>query len=136
MAGPHPIREEGIDVRTALLLTVVVLAGTGADVLVTRVMKKVARGEPWTWRIAPRRVGRALAQGQFWIAIGLMALAFFSFIIVLSWAEVSFVVPATAANYIAGALGAKFVLQERVTKVRWAGVMLVAVGVAMVCAAH
>jgi bacterial/archaeal transporter family protein len=123
-------------VRTALLLTVVVLAGTGGDVMATRVMKKVARGERWTWRIAPRRVGRALVQGQMWIGIGLMALAFLSFITVLSWAEVSFVVPATAANYIVGALGARVLLKERVSKARWAGVLLVAAGVVLVCAAR
>ena len=121
---------------TALLLTVVVLAGTAGDIMVTHVMKKVARGEQWTWRIAPHRVGRALAEGQMWVGIGLMALAFFAFITVLSWAEVSFVAPATAANYVVGALGAKVLLKERVSKTRWAGVLLVAVGVVLVCAAQ
>jgi len=123
-------------VLTALLLTVVVLAGTAGDIMVTRAMKKVARGEQWTWRIAPHRVGRALAEGQMWIGIGLMALAFFAFITVLSWAEISFVAPATAANYVVGALGAKVLLKERVSKTRWAGVLLVAVGVVLVCAAQ
>jgi drug/metabolite transporter (DMT)-like permease len=69
-----------------------------------------------------------------WMAFGLMALAFLSFITVLSWGEVSFVVPATAANYIAGTLGAKFLLKERVSRARWAGMLLVAAGVALVCA--
>jgi hypothetical protein len=85
-----------LNVRTALLLTVVVLAGTGGDIMLTRVMRKVARGEPWTWRIAPRRVGRAFTQGQMWMGIGLMVLSFLAFITVLSWADVSFAVPATA----------------------------------------
>jgi drug/metabolite transporter (DMT)-like permease len=125
-----------LNVLTALLLTVVVLAGTAGDIMVTRAMKKVARGEQWTWRIAPHRVGRALAEGQMWVGIGLMALAFFAFITVLSWAEVSFVAPATAANYVVGALGAKVLLKERVSKTRWAGVLLVAVGVVLVCAAQ
>jgi drug/metabolite transporter (DMT)-like permease len=71
-----------------------------------------------------------------WMGVGLMALSFFAFIMVLSWAEVSFVVPATAANYIAGAFGARFLLKERVSRARWAGVLLVAAGVALVCAAH
>ena len=122
--------------RTALLLSVVVLAGTTGDVLLTRAMKKVARGERWTWRIAPRRIGRALGQAQLWMGIGLMTLSFLSFITVLSWADVSFVVPATAANYIVGTLGAKILLKERINKARWAGVLLVAAGVALVCAAH
>jgi bacterial/archaeal transporter family protein len=105
-------------------------------VVVTRVMKKVARGERWTWRIVPRRLARALLQGQMWMGIGLMALAFFAFITVLSWAEVSFVVPATAANYIVGVLGARVLLKERVSKTRWAGVVLVAAGVVLVCTAQ
>lgn len=121
---------------TALLLTVVVLAGTGGDITLTHVMKKVAVGKPWTWRIAPRRIARALIQGQMWMGIGLMILSFLAFITVLSWADVSFAVPATAANYIAGVLGAKLLLKEQVSKTRWAGVLLVAAGVVLVCAAH
>jgi hypothetical protein len=72
--------------------------------MVTHAMKKVARGERWTWRIAPRRIGRALAEGSMWMGVGLMALAFFSLITLLSWADVSFVVPATSAGK-QGALG-------------------------------
>jgi drug/metabolite transporter (DMT)-like permease len=65
-----------------------------------------------------------------------MALAFFSLLALLSWAQVSFVVPATAANYVVGAVGAKFLLKERVSQARWAGLLLVAAGVALVCAAR
>jgi len=71
-----------------------------------------------------------------WMGVGMMALAFFALITLLSWADVSFVVPATAANYIVGALGAKFLLKERVSKARWAGMLLVAAGVTLVCTAH
>jgi bacterial/archaeal transporter family protein len=123
-------------VLTALLLTVVVLAGTGGDLLVSRVMKKVSSGERWTWRAAPQRIARAVLQGQLWMAVGLMALAFLAFITVLSWTDVSFAAPATAANYIVGVLGAKFLLKEKVSSVRWAGMLLVAAGVALVCSAR
>jgi drug/metabolite transporter (DMT)-like permease len=125
-----------MSVRTALFIVLVVLAGTGGDLMLTRAMKAVARGESWTWSAAPRRIGRALAQGDLWIGVGLMALAFFAFITVLSWAAVSLVVPLTAANHIVGPLGAKVVLKERVTRTRWAGVLLVAAGVVLVCAAQ
>jgi drug/metabolite transporter (DMT)-like permease len=122
-------------VRTAFLLTVVVLAGTGGDIVMTHVMKTVSRGERWTWRAAPRRIYRALRQTQMWLGFGLMVLAFLSFITVLSWAPVSLVVPATAANYIVGTLGAKLLLKERVNRTRWLGMLLVAAGVVLVCAA-
>jgi drug/metabolite transporter (DMT)-like permease len=51
---------------------------------------------------------------------------------VLSIENVSFVVPMTALNYAAGALGGKFFLGERVTARRWAGVLIVCVGVTLV----
>jgi len=54
----------------------------------------------------------------------------------LSWAQVSFVVPATAANYVVGAVGARFLLKERVSQTRWAGLLLVTAGVVLVCAAR
>jgi uncharacterized membrane protein len=129
-------RKGELKVRTALLLTVVVLAGTGGDILLTQAMKRVASREPWSWRRAPHRVLRALAQSRLWMGIGLMAVAFFAFITVLSWTDISLAAPATAANYIAGGVGAKFLLKERLSRERWAGMVLVAAGVALVCAAR
>jgi drug/metabolite transporter (DMT)-like permease len=64
----------------------------------------------------------------------LMTLAFLSLSALLSWADVSFVVPATALNYAVGALGAEILLGKRVGRVRWAGILLVTLAVAAVCA--
>ena len=74
---------------------------------------------------------RAIRLGWFWVGIGLMAIAFFSLLALLSWADVSLVVPATALTYVVAALGGKFLLHEEVAPVRWAGVALVCVGVAL-----
>jgi drug/metabolite transporter (DMT)-like permease len=61
-----------------------------------------------------------------------MALSFFALLAVLSWADVSIVVPATALSYVAAAFGAKYLLHEDIAPLRWAGVLLVCVGVALV----
>ena len=50
----------------------------------------------------------------------------------LSLENVSFVVPVAALNYVAGALGGKFFLGERVTAQQWAGVFLICIGVTCV----
>jgi drug/metabolite transporter (DMT)-like permease len=60
-----------------------------------------------------------------------MAITFFSFLAALSLADLSFVFPATALVYVIGTFGAKFVLGERVTSKRWAGTLLVCLGVAL-----
>jgi drug/metabolite transporter (DMT)-like permease len=67
-----------------------------------------------------------------WAGVALMATAFFSLLALLSRENVSLVVPVTALSYGAGALGGKFFLGEQVTARRWAGVLLVCIGVAVV----
>lgn len=64
--------------------------------------------------------------------VACMAVSFFSFISLLSYADLSFVVPLTAVSYITNTLGARFFLGERISKERWMGTLLVAFGVALV----
>ncbi len=64
--------------------------------------------------------------------VACMAVSFFSFISLLSYADLSFVVPLTAVSYITNTLGARFFLGERISKERWMGTLMVAFGVALV----
>jgi drug/metabolite transporter (DMT)-like permease len=118
--------------REALLLFVVVVSGTGGEICVTRAMKQVGEVTDFRPMALVRVILQAMKVSWMWIGISMMALAFFSLLAVLSIENVSFVVPVTALNYAAGALGGKFFLGERVTPRRWAGVLLVCVGVTLV----
>ena len=117
---------------TLLLLAVLVCCSTGGEITIAHGMKKV--GEPAALR--PRALllflGKALANGWFWAGIPLMALSFYTLLVLLSWQPVSFVIPASALSYVVGTLGARFFLHEQVSRARWAGVILVCVGVALV----
>lgn len=121
-------------IRTALLLAVLICASTGGEIAMTHGMK--ITGEPE--RLRPREIlvflGRALRNGWFWAAVPLMALSFYSLLLLLSWQPITFVIPASALNYVVGTLGAKYLLREDVSPARWAGVLLVCVGVALVAA--
>jgi drug/metabolite transporter (DMT)-like permease len=118
--------------REALLLFFVVVSGTGGEICVTRAMKRVGEVTDFRPLAVVRVILRALKVPWMWIGVAMMALAFFSLLGVLSIENVSFVVPMTALNYAAGALGGKFFLGERVTPRRWAGVLIVCVGVTLV----
>ena len=118
--------------RLALFIAIVVLGGTSGDIAVSHAMKQVGEVHPLTPAVISRVLGRAFRMGWMWIGIGLMAVGFFSLLALLSWADVSVVVPATALSYVAGAFGAKFLLHEKVAPVRWAGVLLVCLGVALI----
>jgi drug/metabolite transporter (DMT)-like permease len=118
--------------REALLLFLVVVSGTGGEICVTRAMKHVGEVTDFRPLALVRVILQAIKVPWMWIGVAMMALAFFSLLAVLSIENVSFVVPVTALNYAAGALGGKFFLGERVTPRRWAGVLLVCIGVTLV----
>lgn len=59
------------------------------------------------------------------------ALSFFSLLWLLSVAELSLAVPATALSFVVDTLGARFLLREHVPWKRWAGVLCVTAGVVL-----
>ena len=120
--------------QIAFFVFLVVVAGTSGEMFVSRAMKQI--GEVTSFRpcAIARVVLRALAAPWMWAGLGMMALAFFSLLVLLSRANVSFVVPVTALSYVMAALGGRFFLGEQVTVHRWLGVCLVCLGVALVCA--
>ena len=119
-------------IGTLILLAVLVCASTGGEIAITYGMKSV--GEPA--RLRPKQLlvflGRALRNGWFWVGAPLMALSFYVLLVLLSWQPISLVIPASALSYVVGTLGAKYILKEDITAARWAGVVLVCVGVALV----
>lgn len=117
--------------RTAFILGFVVLTGTLGEISLTHAMKQIGEVREFSPAAIYRVLLRSLRQVWMWIAVGLMALSFYAFLTMLSWYPVSFVVPATSLAYVAGALGAKFLLQERLSAVRWAGVTFICFGVAL-----
>ena len=118
--------------RLVVFIAIVVLSGSAGDIAVSHAMKQMGDVHPFTPAVIFRVLGRAFRTGWIWIGISLMAVAFFSLLALLSWADVSVVIPATALSYVTGAVGAKFLLHEEVRPVRWAGVLLVCLGVAFI----
>ncbi|HEV3253203.1 MAG TPA: EamA family transporter [Candidatus Acidoferrales bacterium] len=115
------------------LLAIIVFVGTGGELAVTRAMKDIGEVHDFSPRNLLRVLVRAFSAGWMWFGVLLMTVAFFALLAMLSWENVSFVIPVTALSYVAGALGGKFLLGERVTPMRWLGVLLVCLGVALVC---
>jgi ceramide glucosyltransferase len=117
--------------RTATILILVVLTGTSGEICLSHAMKQLGEMHDFRPRAIVNFVLRGLRALWFWIAVLLMAVSFFAFLAMLSWFPVSFVIPATSLAYVAGALGAKLFLGERLNATRWAGIVLICFGVAM-----
>ena len=118
--------------REVILYLLIIGAGTGGELCVSRAMKTVGEVKDFRPAAVVRVILRALRVSWMWLGLGLMTTAFFSLLAMLSIENVSLVVPVTALSYGAGALGGKFFLGERVTPRRWAGIFLVCIGVTLV----
>lgn len=69
-----------------------------------------------------------------WVALGIvLLLAFFaSYMNALSWADLTYVLPATSLGYVLLAFVAKFALHEQISVSRWLGIALISGGVGFV----
>jgi drug/metabolite transporter (DMT)-like permease len=69
-----------------------------------------------------------------WVGLGILFLLgfFATYTNALSWADLTYVMPATALGYVLLALVARFVLHEHISPLRWIGILLITAGVGFV----
>ena len=115
---------------TWVYIAIIVLATTVGEVMQAMGMRQ--HGEI---HFHPNALGSAaatLVRNRFVIAsVIAMAVSFFAYMALLTVADLSFAVPATAVTYVLETILAKYVLKENVGVGRWAGASLVACGVAL-----
>ena len=68
------------------------------------------------------------------LGVGLLILWMLSRMALLSWADLSYVVPVTAIGYVLVAIVGHMLLGEQISGRRWAGIALIMAGVAFVSA--
>lgn len=111
--------------RKYLVLAAMILFNAFGDVSLSHGMKKVGAIH------ADRLPDAVAAVFTPWVVAGiLLLLCFFAcYLSALSWADLSYVIPATALGYVVIALLSQWLLGETVTLTRWAGIALVGGGV-------
>jgi drug/metabolite transporter (DMT)-like permease len=69
-----------------------------------------------------------------WVALGVALLILWTLthMALLSWADLSYVIPVTAIGYVLTALSGEFLLGETVTMAHWGGILLITAGVTLV----
>jgi drug/metabolite transporter (DMT)-like permease len=117
-----------------LLVIAFVAFTTTGDVLLSRAMTRIG-----DMGLIRERYGFAavvqtvVTNATFWTAILFMAASFFSLLLALNRADLSFVGPASSAmTFITNTLAARFFLKERVDRRRWTAAGLVAIGILLI----
>lgn len=121
--------------KTAAVLITAIVAEAAGDVCLTKGMKAIASlettGEGSSASLSQvAHVGlQAMQSPMVWVGTLLLIVFFVLLAAALSWADLSFVLPATAFSYVLNVAAAYYFLNESVSMRRWAGAVIIMLGV-------
>jgi drug/metabolite transporter (DMT)-like permease len=126
IAAPPPAAEDTrLRRKTRLFLILVILSQPFGNLLLTTGMKHRVLASPVDYLDAI--FSRYVAMGIVLLIVWLL-----SRMALLSWADLSYVLPLTAVGYIVTALIGRFLLHETVSVARWSGTLLIVAGTGLV----
>jgi uncharacterized membrane protein len=114
--------------KTIVLTVIVILTQVIGDYFLTRGMRQVGSivAQP------PSAYITALMNPLVALGVALLITWLFSHMVLLSWADLSFVLPVTSIGYVLIALTGRVFLNETVSLTRWCGIALIVTGVMLV----
>src|SRR5262249_9766588 len=115
--------------RTYTSLTVMVFFSSIGNVLLSKGMKQVGEIVSFSPHALLSVFLKTFTNGNIWLGILSLLLFFVSYLLLLSWADLSYVLPASAIGYAMVALLGYLLLGESVSLTRWFGVLLICGGV-------
>jgi drug/metabolite transporter (DMT)-like permease len=118
--------------KTSILVALLVVFSSAGNLFFSVGMKRIGALQGWSIGALHSDFVAIFTSAWIWLGIVSMLLYFAALMLVLSWADFTYVLPATASMYAVVALLGHFVLGEPVTRLRWIGVALICLGVLLV----
>jgi drug/metabolite transporter (DMT)-like permease len=125
--------------KTAIVLVIAIVSQAVGDVYLTRGMKAIAAAADSSADFGGLVLGKYLhlglsAASSVDVLVGTVCLIIFFalYTAALSWADLSFVLPATAFGYVLNVAAGYYFLNEAVSPGRWAGSVIITLGVLFV----
>lgn len=112
--------------KTIAVLIPAVFAQATGNVLLSMRMKEIGSSN---WLLL---LPRAVESPALWFGTALLIVSFILFSSALSWADLSFVVPAVSMEVVVNVAFANYFLNEVVSLTRWTGVLFISIGVILV----
>jgi uncharacterized membrane protein len=124
-------RELRLRIKTFVMILAMVACANAGDLMLKRGMTKIGAVQ-----LSPAGLQhaflRTVTSGTIWIAILFLIGFTVSYMMLMSWADYSYVMPAGAFGYALLTLLAVLFLHESVSLRRWLGVLLICFGVLLV----
>ena len=118
--------------KTTIMVPLIVLFGSTGNILLSRGMKQLGAVRFASAMDLVRPFMRIFSSGWIWMGIGALLLYLGCFMVVLSWADYSYVSPSSATVFAVVPLVGHFLLGEKVAPLHWVGILIICVGVGLV----
>ena len=125
-----------LHLKTYVLIAVIVTLAPLGNVLLSKGMKDVGSAENWSFASLLPVLLRILSSPYIWLGIACLLAFFVSYMLVLTWADYSYVQPAASISYVVIAILGYFLLGETINPLRWTGIAVICVGVFIVGHTH
>lgn len=132
----HHYHARRLQAKTVPLIFLSILLGPLGNVLLGKGMKSLgAHGSRHLLDFVPL-IYRAFSAPALWLGIACLLGFFLVHMLLLTWADYSYVQPATALSYASVAILSYLLLGEIVSPLRWSGIALICLGVLIVGRTH
>ena len=118
--------------KTFLMILIMVVFGPIGNTMLGKGMKNVGSAIDWTPSGLPHVAVRIITSGYIWLGMFSLLTMLIAYMLILSWADYSFVQPASSAAYLVVALLGIFYLGEKITPLHWTGIGVICLGVFVV----
>ncbi len=126
------LSKQTLRTKTHVLVIAMVLFSSVGDILLSKGMKAIGQVSVSSPGLLLTAFVRTVTSGTVWLGISCLLLFFASYLLVLTWADYSYVMPASAVGYAVVTFLGYAILREEVSLIRWAGVALICLGVMLV----
>jgi drug/metabolite transporter (DMT)-like permease len=130
--GSTQTKARAFHLKTAFFILVIVIFAPLGNVLLSKGMKPISL--PMSWNVATivHILGRILSTSYIWLGIFSLLVFFVAYMLVLNWADYSYVQPASSVSYLSLVVFSYILLGERVSPLRCLGIAIICAGVIIV----
>jgi drug/metabolite transporter (DMT)-like permease len=122
----------GLHFKTYCMLLIMVIFAPLGNVLLGKGMRNVGSTASWAPERLPQIISLVLKSGYIWLGVASLLAFFVAYMLILSWADFSYVQPASSIALLVVALLGYFYLGERISAMHWAGIIVICLGVFVV----
>jgi drug/metabolite transporter (DMT)-like permease len=131
-----PTKTEAFRLKTFFFIAIIVIFAPLGNVLLSKGMKPISLPANWSAASILHVLGQILSAPYIWLGIFSLLVFFVAHMLVLNWADYTYVQPASSVSYLSLVVFSYALLGEKVSALRFVGIAIICTGVIIVGRTH